>query len=160
MGKSACFTGHREISENPKKLSQRLYPILEKLVTEENITDFYAGGAVGFDTIAAMNVLRLKTDHPEVKLHLVLPCSNEEQTRNWNPTQKYNFKNILARADSVEYTSEHYHSRCMSIRNAKLVENASDCCICYFDPAHRSGTAQTVELSRRKGLKVINLFEK
>jgi hypothetical protein len=48
----------------------------------------------------------------------------------------------------------------MSIRNARLVENASGYCICYLDPAHRSGTAQTVELSRKKGLKVINLFEK
>lgn len=160
MGKSACFTGHREISENPKKLAARLYAVLEKLVLEDGVTDFYAGGATGFDTIAAQNVLKLRSNNPDLKLHLVLPCSNEEQTRNWTPTQKYDFKIILQRADSVEYTSEHYYRGCMGKRNARLVENAADYCICYLDPEHKSGTAQTVEMARKKGLTVINLFEK
>lgn len=160
MGKTACFTGHREISENPKKLSVRLYDLLEKLIKEQELTDFYAGGANGFDTIAALSVLKLRSEYPDIKLHLVLPCSNEEQTKNWTPTQKYDFKNILARADSVEYTSEHFYRGCMGKRNARLVEHASDYCICYLDINHKSGTAQTVEMAKKKGLKVINLFEK
>lgn len=160
MKKSACFTGHREISENPKKLSARLFDVLDKLISMENITDFYAGGANGFDTIAAMNVLELKAKYPDVRLHLVLPCSNDEQTKNWTPAQKYDFKNILARADSVEYTSEYFYRGCMGKRNARLVENASDYCICYLDPEHKSGTAQTVNMSEQKGLTVINLFNK
>ena len=160
MAKSACFTGHREISENPKKLSARLYDVLDKLISEENITDFYAGGANGFDTIAAINVLKLKSKYPEVRLHLVLPCSNEEQTKNWTPTQKYYFKAVLGRADSVEYTSERYYQGCMGKRNARLVEKASDYCICYLDPEHKSGTAQTVNMSQKKGLTIINVFRK
>ena len=160
MGKSACFTGHRDISENPKRLSERLYAVLDKLISEDNLTDFYAGGANGFDTIAALNVLKLRSKYPDIKLHLVLPCSNAEQTKNWSPTQKYDFKCILGRADSIEYTSEHYFKGCMGKRNARLVENASDYCICYLDINHKSGTAQTVEMSKEKGLKVINLYVK
>ena len=49
--KTVCYTGHRVLSENPKQLLSRLYPILEQLVTEHDITDFYEGGAVGFDTV-------------------------------------------------------------------------------------------------------------
>ena len=90
MKKTACFTGHRILSEPSKQVFDRLYPILEKLVTEQGITDFYAGGAVGFDTVAAKCVLRLRDamkGKVEVRLHLVLPCSNEEQTKNWTPEQ-------------------------------------------------------------------------
>lgn len=159
MGRSVCFTGHREISENPKKLGERLYAVLEGLITEQGVTDFYAGGANGFDTIAAKEVLKLRSKYPNVKLHLVLPCSNEEQTKNWTPTQKYDFKNILSRADSVEYTSEHFYRGCMGKRNARLVENAEDYCICFLDPEHKSGTAQTVGMAKKKGLTVINLFQ-
>ena len=158
MSRSACFTGHREISENPKKLSERLYNVLEKLIAEEGITDFYAGGACGFDTIAALDVLKLRSKYPEVKLHLVLPCSNEEQTRNLTPTQKYDFKSVLSRADSIEYTSERFFKGCMGKRNARLVECAVDYCICYYDEQKQGGTAQTVRMSEDKGLKVVNLY--
>lgn len=58
--KSACFTGHREMQESEKAVSERLYALLERLVTEEQITDYNAGGAVGFDTIAEKCVLRLQ----------------------------------------------------------------------------------------------------
>ena len=161
MNKTACFTGHRILSEPARQLFDRLYPILEKLVTEQGFTDFYAGGAVGFDTIPAKCVLRLRDamkGKAEVRLHLVLPCSNEEQTKNWTPEQKYEFRIIMQRAESVEYTSQHHDEKCMGRRNARLVELASDVCICYYDINHKSGTAQTVNLAKQKGLKMINLF--
>ena len=157
-GKSACFTGHREISENPKKLAERLYTVLESLIAEQGVTDFYAGGATGFDTIAAQDVLKLRSKYRDIRLHLVLPCSNEEQMKNWTPAQKYDFKSILSRADSVEYTSDHFYRGCLGKRNARLVERADNYCICYLAPDHKSGTAQTVEMSEKKGLTVINLY--
>ena len=160
MNQSVCFTGHRILSENPKKLFDRLYPVLKKLVEEKGVTDFYAGGAVGFDTIAAKCVLRLRdNDHLPVHLHLVLPCSNAEQTKNWTADQKYEFRVILQRADSVEYTSEHHDDTCMGRRNRRLVELANAVCVCYYDIHHKSGTAQTVHLAQEKGLEIINLFE-
>ena len=159
MSKSACFTGHRELSDNPKQLYDRLLAVLETLVTEQGVTDFYAGGAVGFDTIAEKCVLHLRDVQKQpVKLHLVLPCSNEEQTRNWNPTQKYEFRCILQRADTIEYTAQKHDPQCMGRRNRRLVELANAYCVCYYDIAHKSGTAQTVNLSKEKGLQIINLF--
>ena len=48
----------------------------------------------------------------------------------------------------------------MKIRNARLVELASDYCICYWNPKHyRSGTGQTVRMAQKKGIEVIDLFE-
>lgn len=158
MRKTACFTGHREFSEKPKQISERLYDILEKLIKEQNITDFYAGGAKGFDTISALCVIKLRCKYPTVKLHLLLPCSNEEQTKSFNPTEKYDFQRALKLADTITYTSEHYFKGCMKVRNEALVKNATDYCICYYDSTRKGGTARTVKLSEEKGLKVINLF--
>lgn len=160
MNRSVCFTGHRTIAEDKETLSARLYVLLERLVTEKKVTDFYTGGAVGWDALAALTVLKLRESYPEVKLHLVLPCSFEEQSAKWNEAQKEEHKCIASLADTKEFTSEHLDKNAMRIRNARLVELASDYCICYWNPKHyRSGTGQTVRMAQKKGIEVINLFE-
>ena len=158
--KSVCFTGHRTIAEDKETLSARLYALLERLVTEQKVTDFYTGGAVGWDALAALTVLKLRESYPEVKLHLVLPCPFEEQSAKWNEAQKEEHKHIASLADTKEFTSEHLGKNAMKIRNARLVELASDYCICYWNPKNfRSGTGQTVRMAQKKGIEVINLFE-
>ena len=160
MNRSVCFTGHRTIAEDKEKLSARLYALLERLVTEQKITDFYTGGAVGWDALAALTVLKLRESYPEAKLHLVLPCPFEEQSAKWNEAQKAEFQHILGLADSVEQVSDCYYNGCMKARNARLVELASDYCICYWNPKNfRSGTGQTVRMAQKRGIEVINLFE-
>ena len=160
MNRSVCFTGHRTIAVDKEKLSARLYALLECLVTEQKVTDFYTGGAVGWDALAALTVLKLRESYPEVKLHLVLPCSFEEQSAKWNEAQKAEYQHILGLADNVEQVSDRYYNGCMKARNARLVELASDYCICYWNPKHyRSGTGQTVRMAQKKGIEVINLFE-
>lgn len=37
--------------------------------------------------------------NPQVKLHLILPCSNAEQTEKWTAEQKKEFHRILSLAD-------------------------------------------------------------
>ena len=156
--KSACFTGHRKISESDKSLFDKVVKCVEKLIFD-GITDFYAGGAVGFDTIAEKAVLYLRdVKHLPIKLHLVLPCRNEDQTKNWTQDQKFQLNVIQKKADSVEFTSNKYHPSCMKIRNARLVELADDACICYLKPNSKSGTAQTVKYATDKGLDIYNLY--
>ena len=160
MNRTVCFTGHRTIAEDKETLSARLYALLEHLVTEKKVTDFYTGGAVGWDALVALTVLKLRESYPEVKLHLVLPYPFEEQSAKWNEAQKEEHKHIASLADTKEFTSEHLGKNAMKIRNARLVELASDYCICYWNPKHyRSGTGQTVRMAQKKGIEVINLFE-
>ena len=85
--RSACFTEHRKLNEDSTILSQRLYDILEKHLTDW-ITNFYIGGTVGFDTVAALTVLKLKEKYPFIKLHLVLPCPPEEQSKYWSVSDR------------------------------------------------------------------------
>ena len=160
MYRSACFTGHRTIKADISTFSTLLSSVIERLITDKGVTDFYAGGAYGFDAVSAFSVLHLKENYPEVKLHLILPCSKEEQSGKWTAEQKAELENLLGLADSVEYVSDRYYNGCMKARNARLVELASDYCICYWNPSNfRSGTGQTVRMAQKKGIEVINLFE-
>ena len=126
---SVCFTGHRNLPYERAELELRLYKILENYINKHGLTDFYAGGAVGWDTLAALTVIKLRNVYPHIRLHLVLPCSNEEQTAKWSANDKEIFYKILSDADHVEYTSQHYYNGCMKVRNARIVECAD---ICFF----------------------------
>ena len=101
MRKSACFTGHRTIKTDMNSFSALLLSVIEQMITDRNITDYYAGGAYGFDAIASLSVLRLKEKYPEVRLHLILPCPFDEQSAKWNEAQKAEYQHILGLADSV-----------------------------------------------------------
>lgn len=65
MQQSACFTGHRSISGNIVSLRQRLYKAIEKDIINHEITDFYTGGAIGWDTLAAKVILKIRESYPQ-----------------------------------------------------------------------------------------------
>ena len=60
---SACFTGHRNITESD---NIQLKTLLDKTIcalVRRGVTDFYCGGALGWDTMCANMVLYLKKLH-------------------------------------------------------------------------------------------------
>lgn len=148
-----CFTGHRHIPEEDYEiLKQRLQQEIERLIAND-VYYFGAGGALGFDTLAALTVLELKQQYPLIKLILVLPCP--EQAKYWNQNDIEIYESIKAKADKVVYTSKSYSNDCMFIRNRHLVDN-SKYCICYLVDEH-SGTAYTVNYAQNKGLAIIRI---
>ena len=153
--RTACFTGHRTLpAEELSKISKHLEDTLIALI-EQGYCYFSAGGALGFDTLAAQVVLRLREHYPQIRLILVLPCRN--QTRGWPQDSIDIYEDIKRRADKVIYTSENYFRGCMQKRNRHLVDSSS-VCICYLTKS-TGGTAYTVNYARRMGLRVINLAE-
>lgn len=152
---TVCFTGHRKIP--PKQadaLARQLRSTLIRLIKDEYIY-FDAGGALGFDTLAAQTVLDLRAEHPQIKLILVLPCLS--QTRGWSARDIEIYEDIKNKADKVVYTSQEYTKGCMHKRNRHLVDNSS-VCVCYLTGS-TGGTAYTVDYARRNKLTVINLGE-
>ena len=136
-------------------LARRLKTILVDLI-ENGYRYFGAGGALGFDTLAAQTVLDLKTSYPHIKLILVLPCLS--QADSWSLHDQEIYENIKATADKVVYTFREYSKGCMHKRNRHLVDNSS-ACICYLTE-RTGGTAYTVEYAKRKNLLVFNAAEK
>lgn len=151
--KTVCFTGHRELpTENLPEISKRLEDTLLTLI-EQGYCYFGAGGALGFDTLAAQTVLRLRERYPQICLILVLPCLN--QTRGWQQADVDIYEELKRRADKVTYTSESYFRGCMQKRNRHLVDNSSGC-ICYLTKP-TGGTAYTVNYASEHGLTIINI---
>ena len=151
--KTCCFTGHRKIPFGQyEHVSERLREEIISLI-HDGITFFGAGGALGFDTLAALTVLSLKKEYPQIKLILVLPCLN--QTKGWEEKDVKVYKDIKAQCDKYIYTSQEYTRCCMSKRNRYLADNSS-ICVCYLT-RKTGGTAYAVDYARKKGLNVISL---
>ena len=151
--KTCCFTGHRRI---PEKDYAVIKEGLEKIILElynKGIRFFEAGGALGFDTLAAESVLRLRESCPELRLILVLPCL--DQTKGWKAGDVERYEEIKRQADKTVYTGQEYTPGCMHTRNRRLVDDSS-VCVCY-QTRSRGGTAYTVDYAKKKGLKAINL---
>ena len=157
MTKTVCFTGHRDIpQENYLALKETLTQEIE-LQIQEGATVFRAGGALGFDTLAALCVLDLRRKHPTVRLELILPCPT--QTRGWSTSEKGLYQQILQQADTYRYVSTTYFSGVLQMRNLALVKDA-DVCIAYLHSSHGGGTAFTCAQAIKNGLELINLGER
>ena len=146
-----CFTGHRIIS--PDELgyvTSKLEKTIEKMI-KIGYKEFAAGGALGFDTIAAETVLKLKESYPDIKLHLILPCP--EQSKGWNMSDTAIYEQIKQFADTVTYTSDSYTKGCMFKRNRYLVD-ISSVCVSYLRKL-TGGTAYTVKYAMKKGIQII-----
>ena len=154
--RDVCFTGHRNIKK--EQYHEKLHDTLEELINAGSDM-FYAGGAAGFDTLAAQTVLELKVMYPWITLVLILPCSPEEQSAMFPDFQRDVYYDILRSADRVELVSPHYTADCMKKRNQALIDRAEICVCCYNEHLYKSGTGQTVRMAEKKGITVINLYE-
>ena len=153
--KTVCFTGHRNIAH---AAALRIPSLLDGVLTrlcERGATVFRAGGAIGFDTVAALKVLELKEHYPLIRLELILPCRN--QTEYWEETAVRTYQYILERADSHCFLFDRYFDGCMLERDRRLVEGA-DVCVAYCNRS-RGGTAYTFTQALRAGVEVINLHD-
>ena len=148
------FTGHRSF---PDKYRAKLSELLRRGIEYAyglGCRAFYAGGALGFDTLAAREVIRFRMSHPDVSLILILPCINQNELWCGSDTDAYEY--TLSEADEVRYIAEEYTKSCMQKRNRALAE-ACDIMIAYVSRP-RSGAAQTVRMAESLGKKVYNLY--
>jgi len=152
---TCCFTGHREIVENEYKLIiRKTNEEIEQLIMND-INIFITGGALGFDTVCALLILNLKEVHPQIKLHLALPCKT--QTKNWTTADTATYEKIFRLADKVTYVLEIYFRGCMHKRNRYMVDNSSYC-IAYCTKKN-GGTFYTINYALRQRNNLINIVD-
>ncbi len=152
---TVCFTGHRKIDKPAAfYIPTKLKKAVEELIAK-GASHFKCGGALGFDTVAALCILELKDKYPNIMLDLVLPC--KDQSNIWGEQDKRVYRHILANASSIEYVTDRYNSHCMYERNRRLV-NGSQVCICYVGKSS-GGSAYTMGYAIKEGLEIINLFD-
>ena len=152
---TCCFTGHRQIpAEEQVEITCSLERTIRSLY-QRGIRYYGAGGALGFDALAAKAVIRLRERCPGMKLILVLPC--QTQARRWRRGDIEEYERIKTQANKVVYTAQQYTLGCMHKRNRHLVDNSS-VCVCYLTK-NTGGTVYTVNYARAKGLEVINIAQ-
>jgi uncharacterized phage-like protein YoqJ len=154
--RNCSFTGHREIEEKYIKPLEEILVRAIDYVYSEGCRNFYCGGAVGFDTMAAKTVIAMKLKKPDMRLIVVIPCKS--QADKWSERARSIYEFILSNADEVVYTSEEYTKDCMRKRNQFLVDSCD--VLVAFSGKERSGSAQTVRMAVAKERIVYNLYRK
>jgi len=151
--KTCCFTGHRHIPQS------HLLPLLDTLekeilsLHEAGVTTFRNGGAIGFDTLAALKVIVLRRYHPQMRLELWLPC--RDQDKHWTDEQREVYAYLLDQADDIHYISEYYTRSCMLERDRRMVDG-SDVCVAYCTRTE-GGTGYTCQYALKQGVPIHNL---
>lgn len=158
---SHCFfTGHRKIPDPDKtNVLVRMRSSISYLYSK-GVKTFHAGGARGFDTLAAAEIIDLRRYHPDMRLALNLPFPN--QTDHWDERSARFYQFFLQRADEVHYACEKNVSdretarKFLLMRNRTMV-NSALYGITYFSGA-RGGTSYTLSYAEKSGCEIINLY--
>lgn len=161
--KACCFTGHRPngLPDGGDERAPAMIALRHTLLhlvgeaVEGGIETFYAGGAEGFDTLAAEAVLVWRDRYyPSVQLCLALP--DPAQAQAYSPDMRMRYERILALANGAYYACQPgCGARAYRMRNRYMVEHA-DCCIAYLI-ASAGGTHYTVQYAKKRGIPIYNL---
>lgn len=155
MSKICCFTGHRKIDTKYLDETFRLLKENIDLLANDGYEEFRAGGAIGFDALAALAVLEVKKKCPNIKLNLMLPCL--DQDKYWSSKEKAVYEYIKRNADSIVYVREKYSANAMRERNRRLVDG-SDICIAFLQ-RKGSGSSYTCNYANEKKIPVLNIYK-
>ncbi|MFT9057535.1 MAG: SLOG family protein [Ethanoligenens sp.] len=152
---TCCFTGNRSLPQDAiEHIMLRLNDEVDGLI-RRGVTHFLSGGARGFDLIAAALIVSKKEMGNDLRLDFILPCKDQDAL--WSDRERKLYHGLLTEADGVTYLSDTYRPGCMKRRNRYLVDHANYCIYALLH--ERGGTWQTVQYSRRKGVRLIGVAE-
>ena len=167
MSKTCCVTGHRPSGfpwiygkENQSQATYKkiLCEIIDWYISENDVTDFISGMALGADMDFAATFLLLREKYPYIRLHCAIPC--RDQTRLWKEPYISLYNNILRQADSSVILSESYTRTCMLERNRYMVDK-SDYVFAIWNGERKGGTWYTMEYAKKlkRPVEVLRLDE-
>lgn len=141
---TCCFFGHKDA---PPSIYDTLEEAIEKIIAEDNVTEFLVGNQGQFDGMVLKALRRIKEKYPHVSYNIVLaymPAEKEE----CNP---YEFGETML-PEGIENVHPRY---AISKRNDWMV-NESDIVLCYIKHSW-GGASKYVEKAKHKGRIIINL---
>ena len=149
--KICCFTGHRIIAKKDIPfLMERIETLVLKLIREGTVV-FRVGGALGFDTLAAQLLMKLR-DEDGINLKIILYCPFPDFISRWTSKQQKEFYTLYPKYDGVVYSEQKGSREAYLMRNRQMVDGAQFC-IAYCIKEH-SGTAYTIRYAEEQGVQV------
>ena len=141
---TCCFFGHREVTNN---IREKLTAIIKKLITEENVTEFYVGNQGQFDSMVYSVLKELKANYPQIRYSVILAYMPDEHIK------KVCGENTLF-PDGMESVPKKF---AISKRNDWMIQQ-SDFAVCYVHKI-TGGAAKFREKAGNKGLRVIDVLD-
>lgn len=151
--RTCCFTGHRNIRAADVPVVMQRTEVLIKQLVAQGVVYFAVGGALGYDTLTAELLFRLRdTNFPQIKVILVSPFDGFTAT--WSEAKRTGYDRRLPQYDKVVQAAEEGSRDAYLLRDRILVDNSAYC-ICYCT-RNSGGTAYTVRYAQRRGIPVYN----
>ena len=125
---ACCFLGHRKINAT-SELSRRLTEVIETLITEKCVREFYFGSKSEFDDLCHKTVTELKEKYPHIKRIYVR--SAYQHIPDW-------YEDSLLKHYEDTYFPEHMKNAGKASyveRNQEMINN-STFCVVYYDETY------------------------
>ena len=151
-----CFTGHRpnKLVYSEDEIKSLLEKAIEKAISYGYVT-FITGMAQGTDIWAAEIVIEKKKSNPALHLICAVPYPEFEKRKSEYEEKRY--KNIIENADYTKVICERYFKACYQRRNEFMVDHSNLVIAVWNGMA--SGTKNTIDYAKRKGVKVVNILQ-
>ena len=141
--KTCCFFGHREVTHN---IRPKLTEIIEKLMVDEGVTEFYVGHQGQFDSMVFSVLKELKSRYPQIRYTVVLAYMPDKHIK-----ELYGEDTLFP--DGLETVPKRF---AISKRNDWMIIH-SDVAVCYVHKI-TAGAAKFKEKAESKGLRVIKVL--
>ena len=141
--KSCCFFGHREVTHN---IRPKLIEIIEKLIVDEGVTEFYVGHQGQFDSMVYSVLKELKAKYPQIRYTVVLAYMPDEHIK-----EVYGEDTLFP--DGLESVPKKY---AISKRNDWMILQ-SGFAVCYVYKI-TGGAAKFREKAEKRKLRIIDVL--
>ncbi|MGN0178294.1 MAG: hypothetical protein ACI4DY_02475 [Monoglobaceae bacterium] len=140
---AACFFGHREVTHN---IRPKLTAIIENLITEDNVTEFYVGHQGQFDSMVYSVLKELKSKYPKIRYTVVLAYMPDEHIKD-----RYGEDTLFP--DGLESVPKRF---AISKRNDWMIRQ-SGYAVCYVYKI-TGGAAKFREKAKKMKLQIIDVL--
>ena len=141
--KNCCFFGHREVTHN---IREKLTAIIEKLITEDGVTEFYVGHQGRFDSMVYSVLKELKAKYPQIRYTVVLAYMPDEHIK-----EVYGEDTLIP--DGMESVPKKF---AISKRNDWMIQQ-SGFAVCYVYKV-TGGAAKFREKTKKRKLRIIDVL--
>ena len=142
--RTACFFGHRDVTHD---IRAKLQFIIEQLITEKQIYNFYVGHQGQFDSMVRSVLKELKVKYPHIRYTVVLAYMPDEHIK-----EVYGEDTLYP--DGLETVPRRF---AISKRNDWMIQH-SGYAVCYVHKI-TGGAAKFREKAEKKGLKVVDVLK-
>ena len=169
---SVCFTGHRALygydwnNELNKMLFSNIYKTIENLILQSGVFkfNFYCGGALGVDQMAATAVLHLRKKYKGVyTIKVILAIPYKDQPSIWKGISKERYLSHTRLADELVYVDtidkyrvkstkvgEHHPTKLLN-RNKYMLDQSDVLIAVYNKTSQKGGTYHCVKNAIDRG---------